>query len=297
MRKLSSIVLLSLLVTTCAIDSAWAWGPATHVGLAESVLSQLGVLPGAIAAILAQHGLNYVFGSIAADVVFAKRWSRVKQFCHHWSTGFKLLEGARDDREKAFAYGYLSHLAADTVAHGKYVPRQVVFSNSSVNFGHLYWELRADAAEEPEAWRRLEYVLDDPHHAHHETLADHIRDTFLPYELNRLLFAQMNALTMKPSFRRTVDFCGRVSRWPLSQQLLEGYRGESVDRIHDVLTRGLRSSLMREDPNGTSALMQVRVCQREIRRMKREGVPIEHRVREVAHGWSPRSKDECEVYT
>ncbi|MCH7884399.1 MAG: zinc dependent phospholipase C family protein [Planctomycetes bacterium] len=97
-------------------DTVLAWGPGTHIALSGSILERLQLLPTAIGALLARHGIAYLYGSIAADMVFAKRLSRVKQFCHHWSTGFKLLDSASDDSGTAFAYGYLSHLAADTIA-------------------------------------------------------------------------------------------------------------------------------------------------------------------------------------
>ena len=93
-------------------DQALAWGPATHIGLASTMWEYLSVLPAAVAAVLARHRIAYLYGSIAADIVFAKRLSRVKQFCHHWSTAFRMLDSAADGRAKAFAYGYLSHLAA-----------------------------------------------------------------------------------------------------------------------------------------------------------------------------------------
>ena len=129
------------------VDTVLAWGPGTHIALSGSILERLHLLPAAIGALLARHGIAYLYGSIAADMVFAKRLSRVKQFCHHWSTGFGLLDAARTDRDRSFAYGYLSHLAADTVAHGKFVPRQIVVSNYAVGLGHLYWELRADSMQ------------------------------------------------------------------------------------------------------------------------------------------------------
>ena len=156
----------AVLVLTDA-DTALAWGPATHIGLASSILDQLSLLPSAVGAVLARHGVSYLYGNIAADVVFAKRWSRIKQFCHHWTIGFELLESAPDDQCKAFAYGYLSHLAADTVAHGKFVPRQISASECTVNFGHLYWELRADGIEEESHWRALDRLLRTEHNHHH----------------------------------------------------------------------------------------------------------------------------------
>ncbi len=270
-----------------APDPALAWGPATHIGLGSSVLDSLSLLPGGIAALLARYGLPFLYGNVAADVVFAKRLSRVKQFCHHWSTAFGLLETAQDDAGKAFAYGYLSHLAADTVAHGKYVPRQVLVSECSVHFGHLHWELRADGFATDVHRRLLQRVLAGDHTQQHRALERHITDTFLPYDLNRLLFHRMNALAVRPEFRQTVTAWNRCSRWDLSPQLIHDYRLECLDRIHAILTEGPRSSLVRDDPNGTSALMQLRVRRREVRRLKRRGIPVAQRLREASHGFAP----------
>jgi len=269
------------------VPVAQAWGPATHVELGDSILQQLGMLPAAIAALLSRHRVAYLYGNIAADVVFAKRWSRVKQFCHHWSTAFRLMEQARSERDMSFAYGYLSHLAADTVAHGKYVPRQIVLSRCSVNFGHFYWELRADAAQSTHTWALLAEVLQADHQTHHNVLQEHITDTFLSYDLNRMLFDRMNALAVRGGFRRTVGLWSRYSRWPLSEALLGGYRAECLERIQSVLTEGERSAVLRDDPNGTSALMQIRSRRRDVRRLRRVGVVAEARVLEATRGLAP----------
>ncbi|MFQ5590304.1 MAG: zinc dependent phospholipase C family protein [Phycisphaerae bacterium] len=281
-------VFVALLFVLCDTDHALAWGPATHVGFARDVLANLGLLPAAVAAILWRHGLAYVYGNIAADIVFAKRLSRVKQFCHHWATAFRVHDSAQGDEAKAFAYGYLSHLAADTVAHGKYVPRQVMLSGCNVRFGHIYWELRADSLAEEANWRHLERVLEEDHDHHHEALATQITNTLLSYDLNRMLFEQVNALAVRQSFRGTMGVWNRCSRWYLSPSLVSAYRSECVDRIVSILSEGARSSLLREDPNGTSALMQVRVRRREQRRLKRQGVPTTRRMLESSRMLAPQ---------
>lgn len=268
-------------------DLALAWGPATHIGISQQVLTQLGLLPSAIAAILARYGAAYLYGSIAADVVFAKRMSKVKQFCHHWSTAFRMLQTAETDEHKAFAYGYLSHLAADTVAHGKYVPRQIIASESSVNFGHLYWELRADGLACEPSWTALDQILRTNQSTHHMLLGQHITDTLLPFTMNRMLFHGMNALTVRQSFRRTLGTAGRLSRFPLSTNMLDSYQNECVDRIQAILTDGASSSLLREDPNGTSALMQIRVNRREAKQMRIRGNMAHRRLRETSSSLAP----------
>jgi len=258
-----------------------------HIGLGASILDNLSVLPAGLAILLARHRSAFLFGNIAADVVFAKRLSRVKQFCHHWSTAFEMLEVSRNDATKSFAYGYLSHLAADTVAHGKYVPRQILMSRCSVNFGHLHWELRADATEADATHRLLAEVIAQVHAEPHEVLARHMTGTFLPFDLNRLLFHRMNKLAVTWEFRRTMATWNRCSRWYLPETLLHGYRAECIDRIQSILEAGCHSALVREDPNGTSALMQLRVRRREVRRLRRHGIPIERRMQESSRGFEP----------
>ena len=188
---------------------------------------------------------------------------------------------------RAFAYGYLSHLAADTVAHGKYVPRQIILSNCSVNFGHFYWELRAETAEPRASWDRLEEVFAEAHDHHHADLEGHITDTFLPYELNRLMFDRMNALAMRKSVRRTIHIWNRLSRWDLSPIDQTAYRTECLGRIRAILADGRASPLLREDPNGASAFMQLRVYRRSWRRMRRRGSPVKQRMLEASNGLSP----------
>ncbi len=281
-----------LLAVACVLvdpASAFAWGPASHVGLGTTVLENLALLPAAVAAVLARHRVAYLYGNIAADVVFAKRLSRIKQFCHHWSTGFRLLDSARDDKARAFAYGYLSHLAADTIAHNKYVPHQIVVSQCSVNFGHFFWELRAESTESDANRNRLDALLEHEHDHHHLTLESHLTGTFLPYELNRRLFDYFNTLASMRTVARGVGLWNHRPRWHLPTELLDGYRGESVDRIVSLLEAQRDSVLLREDPNGTSAMMQISVRQRELRRMKRRGLPVRHRIQEAARSLGPQT--------
>lgn len=281
------ITLAALLCVLISPDLAWAWGPATHVGLGSSILNNLALLPASVALLLGRQRMAYLYGSIAADIVFAKRLSRVKQFCHHWSTAFRLLDTAKVEKEEAFALGYFSHLAADTVAHNKFVPHQIALSRTTVNFGHFYWEMRADAAETRSTQALFRRVVQQDHTDHHNVLACHISGTFLSYGLNRALFNRMNAMVAHRGLRRTMGTWDKLSRWHLSPELLQSYREESIDRIRDVLSNLRASPILREDPNGTAALMQLHVRMREARRLRRRGVPISRRLREASHAFSP----------
>lgn len=283
----ATVILLAIVACCCLTDAAYAWGPATHVGLGSAALAELATLPAAIAAILSRHRLAYLYGNIAADIVFAKRLSRVKQFCHHWSTGFKLLECAESKRDQAFAYGYLSHLAADTVAHNKYIPRQIMLSGAPVNIGHFYWEIRADAAANEADWRLFKEALTIDNATHYQLLEPHFADTFLSHKVNTKLFAGVNALAMRKSLRRSLRTWNRYSSFPLEPSLVKGYRMEALDRMLSVLRAGHQSAVLRDDPNGTSALMRVHVHRREIKKRKKQGLPIAHRHFDSARLYAP----------
>jgi hypothetical protein len=287
MRPRVTLFVLVALALFASTEEALAWGPATHVGLANEVLRHLSLLPAAVAAVIGRHVFAYLYGNVAADVVFAKRWSQVKQFCHHWSTAFRILEDSVTESDRSFALGYLSHLTADTVAHGKFVPHQVSVCDCTVGFGHLYWELRADAAMDEPMRRLLADVLAADHSDHHAALAPHMGGALLSFDMNRALFERINAVIVHEGFRRTMELWSRSSRWELSRDLLEGYHAESVDRILSVLSQGQRSPVLREDPNGTSALMRLRVDRRDLRRRVRRGLAIEQRLRETSIRLAP----------
>jgi len=114
--------LLSLFVTIAIIlldaSPALAWGPVTHIALGIQSLATVSTPDGLLQAALANLPEVFLYGSLAPDIVQGRRLqSRLRRHSHNWSTGLGLLEAARAQKEKAFALGYLAHLAADVVAH------------------------------------------------------------------------------------------------------------------------------------------------------------------------------------
>jgi len=103
-------------------SAAYAWTPGTHVFLGEAVMRSLDLLPSAIAELLRAYPYDFLYGSIAADTSIAKKYAPVGRHCHSWTVGLEIYDGAEDDPLRAFALGYLAHLAADAVAHNYFVP-------------------------------------------------------------------------------------------------------------------------------------------------------------------------------
>jgi hypothetical protein len=255
--------------------------------LAGDLLGRLDLLPAAVAALLARRRRDYLFGNIAADVVLAKRLSRIRQFCHHWETGFAIHDDAPTESGRAFALGYLSHLAADTVAHNKYVPRQITLTQTTMNFGHLYWELRADSTIGPHHWQQLRGLLDDVFVEHERSLSCRLTDTLLPFAVNWRLFYRMNRFMSRRVLRRVMDRWYVLSRWELSDQLMREYRAECLHRMIDVVAHGRDADVLHEDPNGNAALSYTRAQRRQLRQLARCGMLSPHILHEAAAGHAP----------
>ena len=282
------ILLAAALVVLIDPTAVFAWGPGTHIQLASDILSNLHLLPAAVAALIAAHRRDFTYGNVATDTVLAKKMSKVKQVCHRWATGMSLLEEAESDAGRAFAYGYLSHLAADTVAHNKYLPRQMAVSRSTITFGHFYWEVRADARIAAPHWNSLQSLLNGSYPEAERLLASHLTETMLSYKTNRILFKRMNLLAAEQAWRRSVEFWTRLSRFSLDESVVAEYRAESMARIVDVLSRGTASTVLHEDPNGNAALAYARAQRRQLKQLKRAKIPDYQVIREAAAGHAPK---------
>lgn len=289
-RAIVGIVAFAGLIVLLTPSDAWAWGPGTHIKLASDLMKNLALLPGGLAALIAANRKFFQFGNVATDIVLAKKMSRVKQVCHRWETGFKLLEHAQSDPARAFCYGYLAHLAADTVAHNKFLPRQMAVSRCTVSFGHFYWEVRADAPLREGHWKRLNKLIAEDFREPEQLLESHLSKTMLSFQTNRAIFRQMNRLASEKAWQKSVRFWTKLSRHDLDHEVLGSYHAESMERIIDVLTHGEKSSVLHEDPNGNALLAYAKAQRRQLRQMKRAGLSDVELVREAAAGHAPEKR-------
>lgn len=123
---------------------AWAWGPAIHTVISCSILDNARLILPDIAAIIQKFSLEYIYGNLAADFFIGKGQKKKEGHSHNWETGFKILNDAGSEREAAYGYGFLSHLAADVIAHNYYVPDLIYRFMMWKRISHLYTEAVAD---------------------------------------------------------------------------------------------------------------------------------------------------------
>jgi hypothetical protein len=257
------VVLIAMVLTPSAL---YAWTPGTHVFLGDAVLRNLALLPGSIAELLAAFPADFLYGAIAADTSIAKKYAAVGRHCHSWRVGLEIHEEARDPRLEAFALGYLSHLAADVVAHNFYVPRQLAVTSSTAALGHSYWESRIDThLGEPWPRRARELLLLD--HLRSDQHLDRILSpTIFGTATNRRIFRGMVYVTDTDSWQRIFQIVSERSRWDLSDTEVGRYLARSFDYIIDLLARWDGSEPFGFDPSGDAPLRQAKKVRRQARR-------------------------------
>jgi hypothetical protein len=244
-------VVIALALVVLLPEPAWAWGPATHVFLGRQLLDVLHLLPEAIATLLRAYPQSYLYGTMAADISFAKKYVPAGRHCHFWHVGEEILETAENDRLRAVAYGYLSHLAADTIAHNYFVPRQLMLTSSTKALGHSYWEHRFDTLlGEQYAAAAREVVMEYDH-----SEADHLFDavlsgTIFSFETNRRIFRGMIRIQDNDRWRAVFDRMLQSSRWDLTPAVADQYMARSFDYIVQYLLQRRTSAAAGLDPTG-----------------------------------------------
>lgn len=242
MRKKILLVIVLALGFVALPACAFAWGPLTHMYLGTEVFYLSSLLPAGLYRLIKKYRQDFLYGNLMADTVLAKKYMDEDNHCHSWDTGFKLLDSASTDAERVFCYGYLSHLAADTVAHGE-------FTAGDRNLGHTFKEMRADSAIDPIHWFNAIAISREVQRRNDRFLDRSIDMVIFSFNTNKMIFKSAVALSLFHTTGRMVDMIGSgIFSGQPRRELLEDLHRESMARIVDVLINGRDSWVVSEDP-------------------------------------------------
>jgi Zinc dependent phospholipase C len=253
------------LVLLALPDALHAWTPGTHIYLGETVLSSLTQLKAPIADLLRAYPFDFLYGNIAADSSIAKRYAPLGRHCHYWHVGQEIHDLAASDALRAFGLGYLCHLAADTVAHNYFVPRQLMITSSTAAVGHSYWEARVESHLGDAYSKSAKDVILLKHAEADAHLDRIISPTIFSVRTNRRLFRGMVHITESSSWQRATQVAREYSRWPLTDEDVERHLGMAYDYMVELLG-GDDTTAHQLDPSGERPLKMAKELRRRVLR-------------------------------
>lgn len=261
--RLLAAVLVVGLVGLALPETAWAWTPGTHVFLGEAALANIGLLPAAVADLLRNYPLDFLYGSIAADTSIAKKYAPIGRHAHAWHVGQEIHDLADSEQLRAFGLGYLAHLAADIVAHNHFIPRQLVLTSMTTAVGHSYWESRVDA----HLGRRYPRLARDLLRLDQSAADDHLdrllSPTLFSVKTSRRLFRGMVRLTESRGWQRTGETARDWSRGALDDEDVARHMALSFDFLMAVLA-GTDTEVRLYDANGELAIREAKPLRRRV---------------------------------
>lgn len=264
-----------LLILAAAIvgmpADAHAWGGGIHLQVGLSVLENLSLLPAGVAAILAAHPRDYLYGCIAADIIVGKKYTHYLLNCHRWRIGRKVLQAARTDSERACAYGYLSHLAADTISHNYYVPYKIMRSFASVAMKHTYWEMRFETFVERQVWEEARAVCRSDQRANDVMLRGVLTATLFSFGTNKRIFNSIMLLSRLERWQRVMHTLSSNSRYVLADSDRDEYLRLTKAAVFDLMMHPEEAEIMRLDPTGERALAMAEAFRNNLRLLYKSG--------------------------
>ena len=234
--------------------NAYAWGAGIHMKEGVFILDNLKLILPHIADILKAFPYDYLYGCISADIFIGKGHKRRDDHCHNWSIGQKMLKYADSNETNAFSYGYLSHLAADVIAHNFYIPNQLYLTSSTKRFGHIYWEFRSDEYIEKKYWKIAKTVINRHNRHNDEFMQDIIKKKIISFNTKKRLYSHsinVNDITL---WQKAVTMVSKSSRWDVEKKYIEFLNRLSLNMVVSLLKNPYSSLCLKYDPVGTDNL-------------------------------------------
>ncbi len=266
------VILIAAIVVLLLPSDAVAWGPVTHIVHGTTVLTKLADLPKVLQELLSANAGGYLYGCIGADIIQAKAYTKsLVTHCHSWPVAWNLVKRAESEREQAFAWGYMTHLAADILAHNHFVPSSLLRSFDAPTLGHAYWEARADSLQGKAYPDKVKEILRDDYEDCDALVERAIDHTLFSFKTNKRIFDSLMGLSKLEQWQRFVRTVGYRSRFPLAVETVDRYNAACCAAALDVMVHAHESYTQRQDATGREVLRRSSVLGRKLRLLKRSG--------------------------
>ncbi|MDO3379308.1 zinc dependent phospholipase C family protein [Geoalkalibacter halelectricus] len=286
-----SIILAALFGILLFPTEALAWGIGIHLQLGNHILDKLHLLPMALQTLLAAHPQDFLYGCISADITIGKKFTHHLNHCHSWRLGRKILAAAVTDRQKACAYGYISHLAADTVAHSYFVPFKMVRSFNTVMLNHQYWELRFEAGVPHETWAAARQIARQDFRENDTMMRSVLADTIFSFNTNKRIFNSLLLLSRLQQWQKVLRSVSSSSRFTLPDESRREYYDLACEAAESILQHMSESPFWKADPTGERAIAAARMVRKNLHLLWLEGKLSDAEAEGIVAGLKPRFRE------
>jgi hypothetical protein len=256
-------LVLTFLILLIPAD-ALAWGIGVHLQIGSHILDNLAKLPAPVQTLLGSHPFDFLYGCISADITIGKKFTHYLKHCHSWRIGRQILGAARTEGQKACAYGYLNHLAADTVAHSYMVPFKMVRTFNTVMLKHAYWEMRFESNVPAEIWTLARTIARIDFSTNDALMSNVLSRTIFSFSTNKRVFNSILLLSRLQRWQKMLQSVSEHSRWTLQEEDQEEYLSLARQAALSVLCDMEDSPYWRADPAGERALNAARIIRRNL---------------------------------
>lgn len=266
------LVYFTLLAIVFILDpvSAHAWGPGTHLDIALTILQHSVWAMPAIRALIESFPEEYIYGSVSPDIINGKKYAGAIHHCHNWSIGKLILEEASTDMERAAAWGYLTHLAADCVAHNYFVPFKMIESFRHRSLSHIYWEMRFDLHVPDKCWREIKKVIRNDYTPFDHLLEKVLKKTLFSFRTNKRLFNSILILQKMKQLRFGLKTYAKVSRWQFNPKEVKDYHQLMMETVKDFLAHPEKARCLKAEPSGMRKLAYASEMRKHLRSARRK---------------------------
>jgi hypothetical protein len=191
--------------------------------------------------------------------------------CHRWRIGQKVLQAGRTDSERACAYGYLCHLAADVVAHNYYVPYKIMRSFATVTMKHAYWEMRFETFVSKEIWEAAQDVCRSDQRANDALMRRVLTNTIFSFGTNKRIFNSIMLLSRLERWQKVMQTLSDKSRYVLAESDRDEYLKLTEEAVYGFLQNPQNSELLLVDPTGERPLAMADAVRKNLRLLYKNG--------------------------
>ncbi len=255
-RKLGQAIIKFLFIIVCSLSiivlssvPALAWGPGMHLFMGQFILNNLQALKEPTAHILGSYPYYYLYGCLSADILIGKGKKLTPTHCHSWEAGFNLLRSVKHSYLKSYAFGYLSHLASDVIAHNYYVPNILQLGNGKGKISHVYIEMQADRKTEFNQ-HELKRIMQSSLKEADFILLKILQKSKLTFSFKKKIFQGGMAISKYTTYNSSLDLLEKTFSNYGCEDYLEDMRMLSKKAIIDCLNNQDNSLVTTYDPMG-----------------------------------------------